>query len=50
MGCCAYNMLNVVRGSYKSFSNLNGAYSWDVLAGFNRGATDPNTLTIDSFN
>ena len=22
----------------------------DVFAGFNRGATDPNTLTIDSFN
>ncbi len=35
MGCCVYNMLNVIRGSYKSFSNLNGAYSWDILAGFN---------------
>jgi len=35
MGCCVYNMLNVIRGSYKSFSNPNGAYSWDILAGLN---------------
>ena len=35
MGCCVYNMLNVIRGSYKSFSNPKGAYSWDILAGLN---------------
>ena len=47
MGCCVYNMLNVVRGSYKSFSNLNGAYSWDVLAGFNLALEHGLEVVVD---
>ena len=35
MGCCMYNMYNVIRGSYRQFLHLKGAYSWDVLPGMN---------------
>lgn len=35
MGCCVYNMMNVIRGSYLSFENPKGAHSWDILAGVN---------------
>ncbi|MBL6444759.1 inositol monophosphatase [Fulvivirga sp. 29W222] len=35
LGCCVYNMINVIRGSYLSFENPKGANSWDILAGLN---------------
>ncbi len=35
MGCCMYNMYNVIRGSYAQFQHLKGAYSWDILPGLN---------------
>lgn len=35
MGCCMYNMYNVIRGSYKQFVHLKGCYSWDILPGLN---------------
>lgn len=35
MGCCMYNMYNVIRGSYKMFQHLKGCYSWDILPGLN---------------
>lgn len=35
MGCCMYNMYNVIRGSYKQFQHLKGCYSWDILPGMN---------------
>lgn len=35
MGCCVYNMINVIRGSFKSFENPKGANSWDILGGLN---------------
>ncbi|WP_291587134.1 inositol monophosphatase family protein [Bacteroides sp.] len=35
MGCCMYNMYNVIRGSYRQFIHLKGAYSWDILPGLN---------------
>ncbi len=35
MGCCVYNIYNVIKGSYSRFIHLSGAFSWDVLAGFN---------------
>ena len=50
MGCCVYNMLNVIRGSYKSFSNFNGAYSWDVLAGFNLALEHGLKVVVDGKN
>jgi len=35
IGCCVYNMINVIRGSFTSFENPKGAHSWDILAGLN---------------
>lgn len=35
MGCCMYNMYNVIRGGYRQFLHLKGAYSWDILPGLN---------------
>jgi len=35
LGCCVYNMINVIRGSFCSFENPRGACSWDILAGLN---------------
>lgn len=35
LGCCVYNMMNVIRGSFCSFENPKGAHSWDILAGLN---------------
>ena len=35
MGCCMYNMYNVIMGSYSKFLHLKGAYSWDILPGIN---------------
>lgn len=35
MGCCMYNMYNVIKGSYKQFLHLKGCYSWDILPGLN---------------
>lgn len=35
MGCCMYNMYNVIKGSYSKFLHIKGAYSWDILPGIN---------------
>lgn len=35
IGCCVYNMLNVVKGSFYSFENPNGAWIWDIIPGLN---------------
>jgi myo-inositol-1(or 4)-monophosphatase len=35
MGCCVYNLLLVLRGSFRSFENPKGANTWDILAGLN---------------
>lgn len=35
MGCCMYNMFNVIRGSFAKFTHLTGCYSWDILPGLN---------------
>jgi|TARA_B110001469_G_scaffold64138_1_gene61392 fructose-1,6-bisphosphatase/inositol monophosphatase family enzyme len=35
LGCCVYNMMCVLRGSFCSFENPKGANSWDILAGLN---------------
>lgn len=35
MGCCMYNMYNVIKGCYRQFQHLKGCYSWDILPGLN---------------
>lgn len=35
IGCCVYNMYNVVTGAYYSFENPKGAKIWDIIPGLN---------------
>lgn len=35
IGCCMYNMYNVITGRYKMFQNPKGARCWDILPGLN---------------
>lgn len=47
MGCCMYNMYNVIHGSYKQFQHLKGCYSWDILPGMNLALENGLTVEID---
>lgn len=47
MGCCMYNMYNVIHGSYKQFQHLKGCYSWDILPGINLAIDYGLNVTID---
>lgn len=35
IGCCVYNMYNVITGAYYSFENPKGAKIWDIIPGLN---------------
>jgi myo-inositol-1(or 4)-monophosphatase len=50
LGCCVYNMLNVIRGSLHSFENPKGANSWDILAGLNLALEHGLTVTVEGEN
>lgn len=47
MGCCMYNMYNVIRGSYKQFSHLKGCYSWDILPGLNLAIENGISVSLE---
>lgn len=47
MGCCMYNMYNVIHGSYKQFQHLKGCYSWDILPGINLAREHGLNVEID---
>ena len=47
MGCCMYNMYNVVRGSYKQFAHLKGCFSWDILPGLNLAMENGLVVELD---
>jgi myo-inositol-1(or 4)-monophosphatase len=47
LGCCVYNMINVIRGSFLSFENPKGAYSWDILGGLNLALEHNLNVTVD---
>lgn len=47
MGCCMYNMYNVIRGSYCQFKHLKGCFSWDILPGFNLALEHGLSILID---
>lgn len=47
IGCCVYNMLSVLRGSFKSFENPKGANAWDILAGLNLALERGLDVTVD---
>ena len=47
MGCCMYNMYNVIKGSYRQFNHLKGCYSWDILPGINLAIENGLTVILD---
>ncbi len=47
MGCCMYNMYNVIKGSYQRFQHLKGCYSWDILPGMNLALEHGLSVEID---
>ena len=47
MGCCMYNMYNVIRGAYCQFQHLKGCYSWDILPGINLALENGLDVTIE---
>lgn len=47
MGCCMYNMYNVIHGSYAQFQHLKGCYSWDILPGINLALEHGLNVEID---
>jgi len=48
IGCCMYNMLQVVKGSYKRFFNPKGAHSWDILPGLNLALENNLHVKVDN--
>jgi myo-inositol-1(or 4)-monophosphatase len=48
LGCCVYNMLNVIRGSFQSFENPKGANSWDILAGLNLALEHKLSVSVEN--
>ncbi|MCO5259125.1 MAG: hypothetical protein M9916_03190 [Crocinitomicaceae bacterium] len=48
IGCCMYNMLQVVKGSFATFQNPKGANAWDILPGLNLALE--NNLLIEVNN
>lgn len=47
MGCCMYNMYNVIKGSYAEFCHLKGCYSWDILPGLNLALENKLYVEVD---
>lgn len=47
MGCCMYNMYNVIYGCYAQFQHLKGCYSWDILPGMNLALEHNLCILID---
>lgn len=50
MGCCVYNMYNVVTGSYARFENPLGAWAWDISAGLNLALEHGLEVIVDDEN
>jgi fructose-1,6-bisphosphatase/inositol monophosphatase family enzyme len=48
IGCCMYNMLQVVKGSFHTFSNPKGANAWDILPGMQLALENKLNITIDN--
>lgn len=47
IGCCMYNMYNVLTGSYKQFQNPKGAKCWDILPGLNMALKHHLEVTVN---
>lgn len=47
MGCCVYNMINVLRGAYATFENPKGAWIWDIIGGLNIALAAGLNVTVE---
>jgi len=48
IGCCVYNMFNVVTGAFNTFENPKGAYVWDIIPGLNLALENGLSVTINN--
>jgi fructose-1,6-bisphosphatase/inositol monophosphatase family enzyme len=48
IGCCVYNMYNVITGSYYSFENPKGAKVWDIIPGLNLALENGLSVTVNN--
>lgn len=48
IGCCMYNMYNVITGSFSVFQNPKGAWCWDILPGLNLALENNCIITVDN--
>jgi fructose-1,6-bisphosphatase/inositol monophosphatase family enzyme len=48
IGCCVYNMIAVIRGSFLSFENPKGVWSWDILGGLNIAREHGLTVNVEN--
>jgi len=47
IGCCVYNMFNVIKGSFHSFENPKGAWIWDIISGLNLALENELNITVN---
>ncbi|PWJ60396.1 myo-inositol-1(or 4)-monophosphatase [Dyadobacter jejuensis] len=47
IGCCVYNMYNVITGSFATFENPKGAKVWDILPGLNLALENNLSVTVN---
>lgn len=47
IGCCVYNMFQVVSGAFYSFENPKGAKVWDIIAGLNLALQHGLKVTVN---
>lgn len=50
MGCCVYNIINVLRGAYATFENPKGAWIWDIVGGLNIARAAGLNVTVEGEN
>lgn len=50
IGCCVYNMFNVIRGSYNTFENPKGAWIWDIIPGLNLALEQGLSVKVNNEN
>ncbi|MDY0090032.1 MAG: inositol monophosphatase family protein [Flavobacteriaceae bacterium] len=48
IGCCVYNMYNVITGSFYSFENPKGAKVWDIIPGLNLALEHHLKVTVNN--
>lgn len=48
IGCCVYNMYNVITGSFFSFENPKGAKVWDIIPGLNLALENGLSVSVNN--